>query len=274
MDVEGFLTRLDETFLGDPASGVLRESRWADLAGKIVGFTSPAELAVLNAAAHHLGEDECYLEVGSFHGRSLCGATQDIADRTFYVLENFLEFGMEGAEARNELFENIHSFCSGADVRLLEGDCFDLMHRPGLIQKPVGVYFYDGGHSRLAHYLALGVAEPLLADDAIVLVDDASWPVVVEATETYVARHPGWEVVRRFDAATNDDPVWANGLWVLRYRRPVGDPGELPADVRWRRRVQTRVRTPAARAVYRTLRRYPSLVPVAKRLVGTSDRKI
>ena len=72
--------------------------------------------------------------------------------------------------------------------------------KPGVVPEPVGVYFYDGGHTWLAHYLALGVAEPLLADEALVLVDDASWPLVARGDSVLhpassgvdgAARHPG-----------------------------------------------------------------------------------
>src|SRR6266508_3330671 len=54
----------------------------------------------------------------------------------------------------------------------LEVDCFRLLRRERLLEAPVGVYFYDGAHGRLPHYLALGVAEPWLADRALVVVDD------------------------------------------------------------------------------------------------------
>jgi hypothetical protein len=126
----------------------------------------------------------------------------------------------------------------------------------------------------LAHYLALGVVEPLLADEAVVLVDDSSYPMVEAATRRYLARHPGWTVLRDIRAERDHDPRWANGLLVLAWRRPPGSLRRMGADVRWRRLLQVYVRGPATSAIWRTLHRFPALVPVAMRLVPKRSRTV
>src|SRR6266536_1968743 len=117
----------------------------------------------------------------------------------FYAIENFLEFNLDSGATRDELLGNLDRWVDRERLRLLEGDCFRLLRRERLLEAPVGVYFYDGAHGRLPHYLALGVAEPWLADRALVVVDDASWPMVAHATERYLAAHPGYELL--FDLA-------------------------------------------------------------------------
>jgi len=240
----------------------------------VPGFTTPLELAVLRLAASLLPPDEAYLEVGTFKGRSTCAAALDASGGSFYAVEAFTEFGMVAGSARAELRGALDRWAPGGRVHLLDGDCFDLLARRHALDLPVGVYFYDGAHTGLAHYLALGVAEPLLADEALVLVDDATWPMVADATARYLARHPGWDVLHDFRADRDDDPRWANGLLVLRFRRPAGATLGMAPDVRWRRHLQVRLRGPATSLVWHSLHRFPGLVPFAKRLAPSRSRRV
>ena len=275
MDVDAFLSEAELLFSGDLYDGAISDPAHAEVAADVFGLTTPRELAVLNLAARLLPADECYLEVGSFKGRSICGASREVADRTFYVIENFVEFGMAGRDARAELMTNLERHCGGTDVRLLEGDAFSILRRHGAVDVPIGVYFYDGEHTRLAHFLALGVVEPLLADEALVLVDDATWPLVQQAHETYMARHPGWSVVRRWDARHNDDPEWGNGLHALRFQRPSGAPtATLDPRVRLALAAQRGVVGPARKATWKVLTRASWLVPLAERLAPKGQHRI
>ncbi|RNI24589.1 class I SAM-dependent methyltransferase [Flexivirga caeni] len=254
-----------EAFPGDPQSTDPIDPRWQDLTSQVSGFTGVNELAVLNLAAAALPADEAYLEVGTFKGRSLVAAVQDNAGKTFYAMENFLEFGMAGQEARAELTGNLERFAGAADIRLLEGDAFTLMARPGAIDRPVGVYFYDGDHTLLAHYLALAVVEPLLADEALVLVDDASWKVVQRAHRLFLRRHPGWQVVRTWDVTESDDPRWANGMHALVFRRAGTRSRRLSPVDELLRRYQTSLQDKVNQAAWRFGTRLPE--PVKQGLV-------
>ncbi|MEO7981556.1 MAG: class I SAM-dependent methyltransferase [Sporichthyaceae bacterium] len=277
MDVARFEAALPTAFTGEVTDGLPVDPRFAALVDQVGGFTPPATLAVLNTAARLLPADECYLEVGTFKGRSLCAALLDAQDREFVAVENFQEFGMVGAEARTVLADNVRGRAEGRRLRLVEGDCFAVLAREGAVPQPVGVYFYDGAHTRLAHRLALSVVEPLLADEALVLVDDASWRLVRSATLRYVTGHAEWGVVTEFRVATPDDPRWANGLLVLRYRRAPASRGRRRTrsfSEEWRRQLQVRLRGPATMMVWRTLHQLPWLVPVARRLVPKRSRRV
>jgi predicted O-methyltransferase YrrM len=273
MDTAAFAAALDGVFSGQLEDGVPRDSRFAEIAHAVTGFCTPAELAVLNLAARMLPEGEAYLEVGTFKGRSLCGALLDAPDRTYVAVESYQEFGMHAAASRAELADNLARLAD-RPVALHDADCFALLGRPGVVAEPIGVYFYDGTHTGIAHYLALGVVEPLLADEALVLVDDASWPMVADATRKYLRRHPGWSVVRDIRAPREYDEIWGNGLLVLAYRRPPGAPRRMGPDVRWRRAVQVGARQPTRSVIFRTLHRFPFLVPLAQRLVPKGPRTV
>jgi predicted O-methyltransferase YrrM len=274
VNCDEFVARIDELFDGPVADGRPRDGRFDAVAADVPGFTTPAELAVLNLAARLLPEGEAYLEVGTFKGRSIAGAVIDAPDREFVAVENFSEFGMVGVDARRTLEKTVSEYASGRRFTLHDADCFELLARPGVLDEPVGVYFYDGAHTGLARFLALGVVEPLLADEALVLVDDATWPMVSTATLRYSSSHDGWSVLRDIRAETDHDERWANGLLILRYRRPAGSDRRMAADIRWRRLVQTRLRGPATLVIWKTLHRFPGLVPLAKTLVRKGPRQV
>lgn len=265
MHTSRFFDALTSAFPGDPQSTDPNDPRWRTMTDEVCGFTSPNELAVLNVAAAALPADEAYLEVGTFKGRSLVAAVQGNDGKKFYAMENFLEFGMAGLEARAELKDNLTRFAADADVRLLEGDAFTLMAQDGVIDRPVGVYFYDGEHTLLSHYLALAVAEPLLADEALVLIDDATWPVVQRAHKLFLKRHPGWTIAATWDAQHADDPRWANGLHALVFRRVGGRRRVLSRTDEALRRYQTTVQDRANKVAWAAAARFPGPV---KKLAG------
>jgi hypothetical protein len=274
VDTSAFAAALDGLFAGPLTDGVPADPRFTAITAEVAGHCTPAELAVLNLAARLLPAGEAYLEVGTLKGRSMAGALLDAPDRTYVAVESFREFGMLAEASRVELAANLDRFGGGHRLIVREGDCFSVLARSGAVPEPVGVYFYDGAHTGLAHYLALGVAEPLLADEALVLVDDSSYPMVEAATRRYLDRHPGWTVLRDIRAEGDHDPRWANGLLVLAWRRPTGAPRRPTVDVRWRRLLQVHARGPATSLVWRALNRYPGLVPVAGRLVPKRSRTV
>lgn len=274
MNTDDFLTNLAGAFQGDPRHSDPVDPRWARIADDVTGFTGPNELAVLQAAAASMPNDEAYLEVGTFKGRSICAAVQDNADKDFYAMENFLEFGMQGAEARGELLSNLANNAADVDVVLLEGDCFRLMVDRTLITKPVGVYFYDGEHTLLSHYLALAVVEPLLADEALVLVDDASWPVVQRAHRLFLSRHPGWSIAATWDASRPDDPRWSNGLHALAFRRAPGAARRLSVRDEALRRYQVHVQGRFNTMVWRAANRFPTPFKVLAKVFLSRSRAI
>jgi hypothetical protein len=274
VDTSAFAAAVDGLFAGPLDDGVPTDPRFAGITADVAGHSTPAELAVLNLAARLLPPGEAYLEVGSLKGRSMAGTLLDAPDRAYVAVESFREFGMLAEASRAELADNLRRYGAGHRLTLHDGDCFAVLARPGAVPEPVGVYFYDGAHTGLAHYLALGVAEPLLADEALVLVDDSSYPMVAAATRRYLAAHPGWTVLRDIRASTDHDPRWANGLLVLAYQRPAGGVRGLTADVRWRRLLQVYARGPATSLVWRALNRWPGLVPLATRLVPKRSRTV
>jgi predicted O-methyltransferase YrrM len=279
MDLEGFQAALAGLFGGDLRADHPVDRRFREVVADVPGMATEHKLALLNLAAAHLEPGEAYLEVGTFKGLSLIGAMLGNEGRPFYAIENFLEFNLAGRRARDELEANLARWVGAGRARLLEGDCFDLLRTGAGLEEPVGVYFYDGAHGRLPHYLALGVAERWLADRALVVIDDASWPIVSRPTDRYLAAHPGYRLLFDLAAEREEDPRWWNGVRVYAFERQAaggGRGGARPAglDVAWRLLAYDLVYRPATRLAWRTLPRHPALCAAVLRVVPLASRRV
>ncbi|HEV7653775.1 MAG TPA: class I SAM-dependent methyltransferase [Mycobacteriales bacterium] len=271
MDTAAFAARLPACFAAaDLYADTPLDRRFAKVVETVDGMSTEHTLTLLNLAASMLPAGESYLEVGSYRGRSAVGAALGHPDGTFTAIENFREFGLDPAESERLLRAALRDWDVAEQVRLLPGDAFRLLR--GAVPGPAGVYFYDGAHSRLAQHLGLGLAEPVLADEALVVVDDASWPQVERSTARYVARHPGYRLLFDLRAEQAEDPRWCNGVKVYAWHRPAGARGPR-LDLAWRRLAHLSLHEPALAAAWRVLPRYPRLSAALKRvyLHGGSD---
>jgi predicted O-methyltransferase YrrM len=265
VDTAAFAARLPDCFPGgDPYADTPLDRRFAKVVETVDGMSTEHTLTLLNLAASLLPAGESYLEVGSYRGRSVVGAALGNPERAFTAVENFREFGLEPAESERLLWAALRDWDVADRVRLLRGDAFRLIIRDRL-PRPVGVYFYDGAHSRLAQHLGLGLAEPLLADEALVIVDDATWPQVERSTARYVARHPGYRPLFDLRAERPEDPRWCNGVKVYAWHRPA-DARRVRLDLVWRRLAHLYLHEPALAAAWRLLPRHPRLSAALKRV--------
>jgi predicted O-methyltransferase YrrM len=243
METRAFRADLDELLAGD-------ERAWdpdgtlARLMAEVPGLSSLGKLALLRLAARHLGPGEAYLEVGSWMGLSIIAAMLGNEEAPFFAIESFDGYGVRGREAREALRRNVETWVGPDRLRLLEGDFVALLRRPGLLPYPVGVYFYDADHSPLGQYLALALAEPHLADEAIVIVDDTASAAVARATDRYVEGRDAYELLADLPGSPAGGRWW-NGLRVYAFRRRAA--GVEPASgVRWRRLAYSALYRPTA----------------------------
>jgi hypothetical protein len=194
------------------------------------GMASPRKLRLLNRAVRELPNDnsECYFEVGTFQGKSIVGAALGNEQKTLVACDNFSLFDSPVApENKNKLLANLDRYGLGSRVRFYDMDFLALVRQwsqEGL--PPVGVYFYDGAHDEGSQYRGIHEVEPILADRAIVLVDDwrhaADSNSFAEAgTRRAIAdSHHSWELERVLPARFNGDRVlWWNGLAIFSFSR-------------------------------------------------------
>ena len=266
MNPDLLVDALAERFDGDPYRPGADRAEMGAVVAAVPGMSTTYSLSVVADAVSLMGDDEVYLEVGTYRGRSLVGALLGNPAARGIGIENFGEFGGDRSTAARDLAGHLAAFGVAGRARVLEGDAFRLLPRLAL-PRPVGVYLYDGVHSAYGQYAGLGLAEHLLADRAVVLVDDASWPQVANATDAYAARHPGYRLLADFTARRQDDPLWCNGMRVYAWERPAGWRPGASADVRIRALLQSRVTGPARTLAWQVLGDHPRLMEQIRRVV-------
>jgi hypothetical protein len=87
----------------------------------------------------------------------------------------------------------------------------------GLGDRRIGVYYYDGAHGYEEQVRGLELAEPHLAERALLIVDDTDWERVAKATNDYLARQPRAERLLSIAGKDNGQPWWWEGVEVLRW---------------------------------------------------------
>jgi hypothetical protein len=224
VDFERFERELHELFDDFPASEHPRGQRFNRVLEEIPGLARENNLALLNLAASMLNPDECYVEVGTYHGTSLVGAMIGNEDREFVAIDNFTM----GDGSRERLEANLSRY--GLDgATIIEGDAFVLVPAGALGNRRVAVYYYDNGHTYERQLDGLRMIEPWLAERALLIVDDTDWPEVERATRAYLDEQPRARLLVWIPGKDQGYPAWWEGVQVLAWEaeaEPVLQPAE------------------------------------------------
>jgi protein O-GlcNAc transferase len=230
MRMQCFIDGLPGLFEGWGTAGVgPRSPRFAQMLAQVRGMTSPGVLQLLNHAVSCLDPGEIYAEVGSFQGATLVGALLGQPQAVAYAADNFSQFDPSGAN-RQALRRNLQAHGLLGQVRFSELDFEDFL--PALWPHGVrlGAYFYDGAHDYRSQFLGLLLAEPLLAERALIVVDDANFAAVRQAAWDFLACRPQASLLLDLPTPGNGHPSFWNGLLVLDWdqsRRAGADRAEL-----------------------------------------------
>jgi predicted O-methyltransferase YrrM len=184
----------------------------------INGMSSIKKQTLLRIAASNLPENECYLEVGTYTGKSLVSALLGDPGCKFYACDNFSLF--KDTNSLEILMENLKSYGFQDKVDFFNEDYKNIFHKQR-IKEPIGVYFYDGEHDFPSQYDAIRLVEPLLAPTSLVIIDDwrfaeDSNSYAKEATEQAIAESKrSWRLLYDLPARYNGDhATWWNGVAV------------------------------------------------------------
>ncbi len=163
------------------------------------------------------GRGEKYLEIGTWKGRTLLSAAIDNADRTCIGCDKFRFFGRFtglGVLARRSLEQSLARYRDRCNVEFHHTTSRKLFseHR---VSGPIGVYFYDGDHTYAGTYHGMVAAAPLLAERAIVLVDDWNDPIIRRATHAGLRDAKLLKLWHRTLKGDHSERSWWNGLGVF-----------------------------------------------------------
>lgn len=168
--------------------------------------------ATLQRIVAEMPADQCFVNVGVWHGFTFLSSLLDNHDKHCVGIDNFSQFG----GPKDEFLKRFHQF-RGPHHEFHEMDYQDYFrdHHQGLL----GAYLYDGEHSYANQLQGLKVAEPFFAPGCIVLVDDTNWDEPRQATLDFVRdSDKDYELLFDVKTAYNGHPTWWNGLMVWRCR--------------------------------------------------------
>jgi predicted O-methyltransferase YrrM len=179
---------------------------------------------LINFAVSCLDPEECYLEVGVFTGFTLISANYQ-NNRHCVGIDSFQPdqiFSIQPADVRLKCAYNLKNYTS--NTKLIEGDFRAVTQE--MVEKLVGVHFIDGDHNYQAVIDGINWVTPMLAKDAIVIIDDVGYQEITRAI-TEIADYPGYELFFFYAPLYVGDTVYPvgdkvlhQGLAILRYAKP------------------------------------------------------
>lgn len=133
---------------------------------KLQGWCPAPTMWLLNAAVACMQDDEQYLEIGTFCGRSLAAALKGNNAKA-QVIDPLNLWTQNGTT--EEIWNKNMNVCGVRD-RITLHQQFAENFSEGLPK--IGVFFYDGNHDSGHTYEALCKYKSYLSDSAIIIVDD------------------------------------------------------------------------------------------------------
>jgi hypothetical protein len=165
--------------------------------------------SLLNLAVSRMPVSESFVNVGVWKGFSFLAGLLGNHDKACVGIDDFSGWG----GPRDTFMEYFRRF-RGPKHDFHEMDYrryFEKLH-----DGPIGVYFYDGDHSYENQWRGLELAEPFLADGALVFVDDTNRAEPRVATLDFAERsNRSYRLLLDRTTAGNMHPTFWNGLMVL-----------------------------------------------------------
>ena len=170
--------------------------------------------------------DAVYLEIGVFQGLTLLSVAVTVPEIPCLGVDNFFTLDPEGKNLG--ILEGRMAELDARNAVLINQDFEEALHDLDrhLGGRKVGVYLVDGAHDYRSQLMSLMLAEPHLHRNAVVLIDDANYAFVRQATRDFLLTHPDYKMV--FEAYSpahpaNIDPEarkrwesgWLNGINIL-----------------------------------------------------------
>ena len=193
------------------------------------GFSGAALMALLTRLTELLcDERNAYTEVGVYRGLTL----STVASRTEAPCVGIDDFSLFNADASNRAAVEQRLTAAGcSNVTLADMDFevalrgwHDLDHGADA----VGVLFIDGPHDYRSQLVGLLHGRSVMRDGGVIVVDDANYAHVRQASYDFVTAFPDWALVAEITTVGHPDVVtpeehaaaragWWNGVHVLQH---------------------------------------------------------
>lgn len=193
------------------------------------GFSGAALMGLLTALTAELCDaDHAYTEIGVYRGLTL----STVAAGTDAPCIGIDDFSLFNADASNRPAVEARLAAAGCTNATLVDSDFELALRGwaglGHGAAHIGVLFIDGPHDYRSQLMALLLGRPLMRDHGVMIVDDANYAHVRQASYDFLAASPDWALVAEVTTPGHPDVVtaeqaaqarsgWWNGVHVLQH---------------------------------------------------------
>lgn len=163
---------------------------------------------ILNQAVKLMDPNLMYLNIGIWNGFSLWAGLLNNPDKQGIGVDNFLFWGGDyGACLLNQKKLGVQN------SQIIKSDFIDYLKYQH--QQAIGVYFYDGPHDYDHQVLALELAEPFWAENAVIIVDDINLPGPMQSIQDFFEPRPHlYQRIFEVKTASNNHPTFWNGISV------------------------------------------------------------
>jgi hypothetical protein len=187
----------------------------------ISGLTSSRVQTLLNALASKCGS---YLEVGSYLGATAAAVLYKNPIKACFIdkWEEQIQPATEGmqtdANDYDTFLHNISSYVGSSDVKIFKQDMLSV--NISEIDSKVDMFMYDGPHDAKSTADAIKYYWPVLANEAILIFDDANWETVIEGVTNGLNEVDAKVIYQKMILNSEENPrEWWNGLYILVIRK-------------------------------------------------------
>ena len=182
----------------------------------IPGLTSPRIQTLLNLLAKGIGS---YMEVGSYLGATAAAVLYNNPINAHFIdkWEEQIQPKRNDitlpANSREEFQKNIAPFVGNSNVNIIPGDMFEVNTIP--YNQSIQMFFYDGPHDAKTTYNAITYYYSTFAHETIIVMDDANWDGVVDATIAALTDSGAQITYQKLMLNSEENSrEWWNGLFI------------------------------------------------------------
>ena len=167
-------------------------------AGTLDGFSGNRLVGAIQRFTRHFAESDSatYVEVGVFQGLTLLSNAYANPGSDCYGIDNFSLFN-EG-KANKEIVEKRMAALEICNARILDMDFEEGLSRLDEVLptgRRIGVFFVDGPHDYRSQLVPLLRIKPHMAENGVILIDDANYPHVRQATVDFLQSAPDYALL-------------------------------------------------------------------------------
>jgi hypothetical protein len=189
------------------------------------GLSGAGTAQLIGRCVSFMDSDKVYLEVGIYQAANLVLVASRNKNKQCYGVDNFSQEFQEnqnfkGMTTEEVVVERIKNFGVEKNCKFFKSDFREfLCDRSNIDGKKVEVYFFDGPHELQDQIDGVEYAFPLLADEAIIFVDDWLSENVQEATKVLLDKHKELELIKILRGGYSSRELFNQGQCVFKFTR-------------------------------------------------------